>query len=314
MAALRRDRPLLIGEYHDGERPRVVVPLYHASARPVRVVRIVGGRHADQLGPVCAPGDRPLAAACIRSLLRRAEGWDLFLAERLLGDDGWPQLLGEPAAVRESSPVVQLDTTDWDEFLSTRTSNFRQQARKFERRLVRAHRLEYRLADDPARLEEDMATLFELHERRWDGVAPSEFLAPATRAFHVEFAHRALKRGWLRLWIAELDGRPAAAWYGFRYANAESFYQQGRDPALDHTSVGFVLTVHALREAIRDGMREYRFLVGGEGYKSRFATRDAGLDSVAIARSGAGRAAAALLRAVHTHPRIAVPLRRLLLS
>jgi CelD/BcsL family acetyltransferase involved in cellulose biosynthesis len=307
-------RRLMIVECREGDRTSALIPLFRASERPIRVLRIVGSGHADQLGPVCAQPDRPAAAACLRSVLDGAGKWDLMLAERLGGDEGWPEQLGAPVAIREPSPVLRLETDDWDAFLATRTSNFRQQARRFERRLLREDRLKYRRTNDAKTLERDMETLFDLHRMRWGGEEVSEFLAPATRAFHVEFAHRALERGWLRLWIAELDGRPAAAFYGFRYANAYSFYQGGRDPDFDASSVGFVLMVHTVREAVEDGVSEYNFLVGGEDYKSRFANHDAGLDTVAITRNPAGRAAVRLLRSVQSRPRIGIPMRRLLLS
>ena len=53
--------------------------------------------------------------------------------------------------------------------------------------------------------------------------------------------------------------------------------------------MGWVLTVHAVRESVRDGMRAYRFLLGDEEYKSRFATADHGLDSFVIPRNVRGR-------------------------
>ena len=155
--------------------------------------------------------------------------------------------------------------------------------------------------------------MFRLHALRW-GEGTTEFQREPARSFHREFAASALERGWLRLWIAELDGRPAAAWYGFRFGGVDWFYQQGRDPALDRTSVGFVLTVHALREAVRDGMREYRFLLGGEDYKARFATDDPGLETFVAPRTLVGRCADAASRASYRlPPRAAERLRRRLI-
>jgi CelD/BcsL family acetyltransferase involved in cellulose biosynthesis len=91
--------------------------------------------------------------------------------------------------------------------------------------------------------------------------------------------------------VLELDGTPRAAWYGFRYAGAESYYQAGRDPSLDRYSVGFVLLLHSIREAFEDGMSEYRFLHGGEAFKYRFATDDPGLVTVACGLTPLGTAA-----------------------
>jgi CelD/BcsL family acetyltransferase involved in cellulose biosynthesis len=99
------------------------------------------------------------------------------------------------------------------------------------------------------------------------------------------------------LWLLELDGRPAAAWYGFRCGGREWYYQAGWDPAHARDAVGFVLLGHTVRAATQDGMTEYRFLRGGEAFKERFGPRDDGLVTVGLARGPAGRAVLAAARA-----------------
>jgi CelD/BcsL family acetyltransferase involved in cellulose biosynthesis len=133
--------------------------------------------------------------------------------------------------------------------------------------------------------------LFALHGARWGRA--SEFSGPAQQ-FHRDFAAQALERGWLRLWLLELDGAPAAAWYGFRFGGAESYYQAGWDPAWARGSVAAVLLVHSIREASRDGVEEYRFLQGDEGYKYRMAEEDPGLVTLVRTRGPLARAALAL--------------------
>ena len=226
---------------------------------------------------------------------------DLFLAERLPQAERWEELLDSPPSLREASPSVHIETDDWEAFLADRSSNFRQQVRKFERRLARDHGLRYRRTEDPDRLEQDLDIVFGLHALRW-GEGQTEFQGGHARALHRDFAAAALERGWLRLWIAELNGRPAAAWYGFRFGGADWFYQQGRDPAFERTSVGFVLTAHALREAVRDGMREYKLLLGDEDYKGRFATQDDGLETFSLPRTHVGRFGLIAARGSHRLP------------
>ena len=121
-------------------------------------------------------------------------------------------------------------------------------------------------------------------------------------AFHLDFARAALARGWLRLWLLELDGQPVAAWYGFRYAGCEWYYQMGRDPRRDRQAVGFVLLCHTMRDAFDAGVREYRLLRGDEEYKDRFATHDPGLATVAVARTPAAHAAIAATRGIRRLP------------
>ena len=265
-----------------------LLPLYVTGGSGSRTLRFVGDGPGDQLGPVCAPQDTVPAARALRQVLREDPPWDLFVGEHLPADQGWSALLGAGNATREASPVVDIETADWDEFLAGHSSGFRQQVRRKERRLERDHALGYRLANDRDRLDEDFELLCRLHERRWGDV--SDAFSEERRPFLRDFVHAALERGWLRLWILELDGQAAAAWLGFRFGDVESYYQLGRDPGLEHLSVGSVLIAHTLREAITDGMSEYRFLRGGEAFKFRWATRDPGVETLTLAGSAAGRA------------------------
>jgi CelD/BcsL family acetyltransferase involved in cellulose biosynthesis len=287
-------RLLIFSCRDDGGRLVAVLPLYLWLERPARVARFLGHGPADELGPVVAPGDEAPAAAGLVQAVEEAS-LDILLAELLPGGRGWRAALGGTTLLRESSPSASLEG-GWEAYLGGRSANLRQQVRRKERNLARRYVLRYRLADDPRRLQDDLTLLFSLHGTRW-GRSASAF-AP-WEAFHREFAAVAQERGWLRLWFLELDGRPAAAWYGFRFGGVEAYYQAGRDAAHDDGSVGFVLLAHTIRDAAEDGVREYRFLRGAEPYKLRFADRDDGLETVALARGARGRiarAAAAGLR------------------
>jgi dTDP-4-amino-4,6-dideoxygalactose transaminase/CelD/BcsL family acetyltransferase involved in cellulose biosynthesis len=268
-----------------------LLPLYTARDSKLRTVTFVGRGPGDQLGPVCAPEDVLLAARAVRLVLRDSEPWDLFVGEHLPADQAWGTLLGARTATREASPVVDIETSDWDDFLAQQASGLRKQIRYQERRLEREHGLRYRLANDLDRLDDDFDLLCRLHERRWGD--SSEAFSADRRPFLRDFVHLAFERGWLRLWFLELGGQAAAAWLGFRFAGVESYYQGGRDPNWDRFSVGAVLVAHTLREAIVDGVSEYRFLRGDEAYKNRLATRDPGVETVTLAGSPAGRAALA---------------------
>jgi perosamine synthetase len=276
-----------------GGEPFAILPLYSSGNRALRTLRFVGDGPADELGPVCSPERAPGAAQALRrSLADSLRRWDLFVGEHLPAEQGWGSLLGGRATMAEASPVVDIETTEWDAFLASRSSSLRKQIRYQERRLEREYDLRYRLSVDPDRLDDDFALLCRLHELRWAAGASDAFVG-GRRSFLRDFARTAQERGWLRLCFLELDGRPVAACLGFRFCGVESYYQGGRDPRFDHRSVGSVLVVHMLRAAVRDGMTEYRFLRGGEAYKDRFATRDPGVETVVLAGSVSGRAALA---------------------
>jgi CelD/BcsL family acetyltransferase involved in cellulose biosynthesis len=155
-------------------------------------------------------------------------------------------------------------------------------------------------------LQRDLDTLFRLHRARWGG-AHTPFLQAA--AYHRQFAELALREGWLRLQFLEIEGRPVAALYGFRFAGAESAYQAGRNPAFGNQPVGFLLLARAVSEALADGMHEFRLLRGGAAYKERFATSDPGLETYGLPR---GASAQAILRAAVAARGRSLGLRRVL--
>ena len=272
-----------------------VLPLYLWAGRPLRVVRFLGHGPGDALGPICRGDDRPVVAAALKRRLQEL-GASLLVAENVPGEEGWSAVLGGRVLSREASPVLAFDGMSWESLLASWSKNLRSQVRSRERKLVDDHRATFRLAVDPERFDSDLDRLFELHRHRWS--QGSGF--SGTESFQREFAALALARGWCRLWLLEIDGEARAAWYGFRFANVESYYQAGRDPAWDQYSAGFVVLAHSIREAVVDGAREYRFLRGDEGFKLRFASHDHGLETMVLPR---GRAARAALRVALSLPR-----------
>lgn len=261
-----------------------LLPLYRTRRGPLRVLRFLGHGPGDQLGPVCAPSDRAAAASALHEALG-SERFDLFLGEELPGDADWG--LPGPTYRRTGSPIVDLGGASWDDFVSGRSRNVRKAAAQLrEEKLRRDFGARFR-PGDPSRFESDFETLLALHDLRWP--PGSSLFGGRERTFQWEFARLANDRGWLRLWFLEFDGRPAAAWYGFRFSDFYAVYQGGRDPAFKRFSMGTALDLHAIRVACQEGVREYRFLRGDERYKYRFATDDPGLVSIAVARGALGR-------------------------
>ena len=250
-----------------------LLPLYLGRSGPFRVLRFIGHGPADELGPVAASPEAGLDALAARL---NGGGYSLFLGENMRAAPP-----GARVVERTESPVLELGR-GWDALLESWSTNLRQQVGRFERRLEREHDLRYRLVDE-------LDTLFRLHRLRW----PSSPWFTDAESFHRDFAAVARERGWLRVWLLELDGQPVAAWLGYRFAGVEAYYQAGRDPAFDGKRVGFVLLAHTIREAANDGLREYRFGVGGERFKYRFATSDPGVVTAARPHGLAGRAALA---------------------
>ena len=285
-------RQLILGCRDESGELIGLLPLFAASERPARVLRFVGHGAADQLGPVCRPEHREAVAAAFLGALRERRDWDICMAERLATVEAWPELIGGTVTRSERSPTIHVKTTDWTEFLSNYSSNFRGQVRNFENRLAKKHELAFRRSEDPERLDDDLDVFFRLHEQRWEnGAGGSTVFSSGLEQFHRGFAHEALRRGWLRLSFLELDGEPVASAYVFRLGGADWLYQQGWDPSLAKQRVGRVMLNRTIRDAVEDGMSEYKFLLGEEEYKDRYTDEDAPVTTVAIGRNAVFRSA-----------------------
>ena len=244
---------------------------------------------------LCQAGCR---AGRVRAAADREEGrrWDLLLAERM-PKGTLPELLSGRVLQEEASPLLPIDGASWEEFLASCSSNMRGQIRNKRRRLERKHGLGFA----------DRRALACRKRLRHPGAASPRPLgrggpSPSRGPPSTVTLPRAFERGWLRLWFLEVEGRAVAAWYGFRFGDVEWYYQSGRDPDWDRSSVGLTLLARTLQGAFDDGMSAYAFLRGDEAYKQRFATRDEGLETVALARGPRGRAAISAARAAKRMP------------
>ena len=261
----------------------------------VRLARLAGHGPADELGPVCSPADLGDAAHILRDVVEsRQFPADLVLLENLPSDRDWRQWFSQEPLLVAPSPVLDMRDMTHEEWLARGTSKARGRRRRAQETF--AKRGSITRIDQLEQVPAAMDDLLALHELRWSDGQSVAFNEPLD-LFHREFAMNALKRGWLRLFIARIGEQPIAAWYGFRFGEATWFYQSGRDPGADKLAPGIQLMLASIDRAFEDGSRELRLLRGGEDYKSRFSNSDRKLDTFLIPCSMKGHICAAAVTA-----------------
>lgn len=253
--------------------------------RTRRGLRFCGARLADRLEPVCEQGDEPTVVARLADeILQRPRRERGLRLQRVDSEAPWLQQLIDRASSslatvagpEEPLPYIPLAGLDWEGYLATRSRGLRSQVRRKTKALYRDHELVLRSTRDPGEAATDIATLFRLHDARWNSrEGTSSLTDAAARAFHAEFAAGAAERGWLRLHLLERgSGEAVAGWYGWTVGGRCSYYQAGFDPSLARSSPGLVLLAESIRLAVEDGADEYDLLRGGEAFKSRFADEE----------------------------------------
>lgn len=263
------------------------------SGRP-RVCWIAGANLGDHFFPLAEIGRETDVAAAVGEALNSAqEAWSILALHHVDLEQPWLASLLDASAMRlrvltrGAGPLPYIDLSEhagWEEYLASRSSNFRQSIRARTRRAAKRHAMRLRRTERPDEVRKDMALFLDLHDRRFSGRG-SSLRSDRARDFHMDFAAAALRRGWLRLWFLELEGRPAAAWYGWRVGDRYSFFNSGFDPDWSKASPGLVLQAEVIREAFEEGAREFDLLLGDEGYKLRFADRSRTVNDVTAARA-----------------------------
>ena len=282
-----------------------LLPVALSRRGVVRTARIAGSRYGDWMHPVSAPGsETAVATAAVKALGRADTRWGALVLENVDADAPWTHAPFEDGRGRRLSrrprpptvlPYAPLEGMTYGEFLQGRSSSFRKQLLRFDRRLERTARIELRQTESRERLDEDLDTLFRLHYARWAEQGGSSLEAAGARALHDDFARSAFERGWLRLLTMEADGEPIAAFYGWLIGGRYAFYQAGFDPDWGKLSVGLVLHGRVIERAIAEGASEYNMLLGAEPYKLRFCAEVRRAQTVTLTR--AGRPAGALIAA-----------------
>jgi CelD/BcsL family acetyltransferase involved in cellulose biosynthesis len=283
---LAEDRKLHIVALRDRDRLVAIAPLvsrtrHIAGLASVRLLEFLGTGSvgSDYLDLIVRRGEEAEVLGAFADYLAKdgialemaqvdAKGSVAHALASELTQRGWNIL----ATKTHVCPFIDLSGHTWSSYLATLGSAHRQ---NFQRRLRNATKqLDLRFAQ--ARSEEErraaLASLVSLHQRCWQGRGGSDGLhTPALLAFHEEVSQLALERGWLRLFVLSLEGRPAAALYGFRYGRAFYFYQSGFDPTYGKYSVGLITMGLAIQHALEEGATEYDLLHGDEAYKFHWA-------------------------------------------
>jgi len=220
--------------------------------------------------------------------------WQVLILSNLAPDAAAARRLceaiaGHGYAVRRRTlwrcPYLDL-CGDWDRYLASLTPTRRQTLRRKERNLHRDHAVT--ITDyDGDRVDEGLGRLVALHEQRWNGRAGGgAFRDPGVRRLHRRFAAELAERGHLWLTTLDLDGEPAAAWYGFTCGDTVYFYQSGRDPTWERESVGTILMGAMIRRAMERGYRRFDFLRGEDAYKGQWTEGRRMTEEITVFRPG----------------------------
>jgi CelD/BcsL family acetyltransferase involved in cellulose biosynthesis len=286
-------RPV-VGVVREGDEIVGVMPFVLSRRGGLRVLHMAGDDLADSFAPLCAdPADAArVADAVARAIAAHGPRWDMIALAHVDVAAGWHGALMRALPWRVTAierrrlecPEIAAGGDTWDEYMAGRRRTVRKETRRRRRRLEEdeSHRFHPATAQEASAAS---ATLFRLHDMRWDDRGGSSIDSGRARRFLTDFNVAAARRGWLQLWQLDLDGAPAAAELAWRIADRQTHFQGGFDPAHASRGLGIVLFARVLEDGFRDGVRTIDMGQGTAAYKMEFATGSRRATTLWIVRS-----------------------------
>jgi CelD/BcsL family acetyltransferase involved in cellulose biosynthesis len=261
----------------------------------LRVIRLLGdgSEDSDNLDfPILPDHESEVMRALVDYLCSGKIQWDLCEFNTLpsaspggsqllrrLEEIGWTRVVFEDRCSSISLPE------SWEAYLNQLSSKERGKIRYYTQRLEKKYCVRLYKCTEPSELPVRLNDLFDLHGKRWKLKGrEGTFALAARRQFYSDMSFLFLKRNWLEFWFLELNGKPVATQFGFRYRDTVFALQEGFDPEFALDSVGYVLRALVLRQLIEQGVRRYDFLGGRNLSKERWGTQTGSCTDLRFAR------------------------------
>jgi CelD/BcsL family acetyltransferase involved in cellulose biosynthesis len=279
-------QPLLFAVVDDDEVV-ALAPIDRAWVGGFSVLRPLGlgvTDYADLLLPREPERRRAALGALASALVERTGGWDALDLRGVPAESETVRDLVAVAAGRGlrhavlpgySRPGIAL-TGSWNEYLKSRPGRFRYNLRSRLRRLGEQGPVQFRTVSHPDQVGPALATLTDLHARRWYGQHTATIFSssPAARRFYADACMRYAERGLLDLTILEVGGRAVAGSLGFVDRGTYYYYLPAWEPSLAPLAPSSLLLGHLVERAYSLGLKRFDFMLGDEPYKARWATEE----------------------------------------
>ncbi len=281
---------------HSGDKPVGIVPLTVICERTrVGKVRVLTYPLHDWgwfFGPI-GPNPAATLTAAMHYLSDQPRDWDLLdlrWVDNDRADHGRTERAMEAAGFAACEGVWNetaiVDTSgSWDDFLASRTPKFRNNLRRYEKRVAQLGEVKFERYRplphaDRSRLPQD--------DPRWDfydaceQVAASSWQSDATdgttisdesvRVFFRESYALAVKNGMADLCLLSVDGRPIAFGYNYVHDGYALGIRFGYDKEFYKAGVGNVMYTNMLRDSFERGDQAFDMGVGSLEIKQPWLT------------------------------------------
>ena len=182
----------------------------------------------------------------------------------------------------EESPEVAIDGS-WDEYLPTISKNMRREFKRRQKRLAAVGEFTFEVHDGSGSLETYVDEAFAVEAASWKGTSGTAVAVDAAMLdFYKRVAAWAAPRGWLRICLMRLDGKPIASDFALEADGVFYSMKGGYDPAYAKYSPGRIMDGLEIQRAHEIGLRRFEFGGDAEHHKLQWRPQFRQLAHVAL--------------------------------
>ncbi|MGQ7843782.1 GNAT family N-acetyltransferase [Granulosicoccus sp. 3-233] len=265
-----------------------IAPLYQSTTRKLKLIKARtvqfigsgGDTSPDDLCVLFHPDHESVATRAICDYLFEASDITRIRLSDLGQDSLLVSTLRKCAQARrwqrplESTQqrLVDVLPETVEEFEGNLSRNARKQRKQRRTRLHKAGHAVFSFCRSACEIDEAFEALMRLHHERFSSKGGSDsFQSDNYRRFHRAVMEKAQELDELKLLTLRIDGTIVGVEYAFLCNGTLSFFQTGFDPRYQHLSLGHLLMMHTIDQAIVDGAIYIDLLKGDYPYKSTYA-------------------------------------------
>ena len=174
------------------------------------------------------------------------------------------------------TPTLSLQGRSFDEWMQSKSGNFRSQMRRMRRQLADDGGV-VRMSDASSDLERDIDAFMRLHLGRWEERGGSGLAEVRMDRMLLDAAGLLLPEERFRLWLVEIDGKAIGAGLFLAAGGELSYFNGGFDEEFARYKPTLQAILSALEDAFGRGEKRLDFGGGPQPYKLRFADSEAPL-------------------------------------
>lgn len=257
-------------------------------------VRLMGAGLIHRLGFLARPGsERVLGAAVGEAVGAISPRPDVIALEAVSTVDGWPAIVREGFerqgrtrmhwTSRGPAPIVTIQDHTFESWMATRSSNFRSDMRRTQRRLEKRGGKVRLVTGGSGAIESAVRALGALHRGRWVPEGKPGIIGTAAEEMLLDVAREQPDGSRFRLWVVELEGVVISAQVFLAAGNTVTYWNGGWDQQHGDLKPGMLGILAAIEDATIRG--EHRLDLGGgaQPYKLRFADANDPLEWAVVA-------------------------------